>query len=134
MKKHSIYHQYENFIYLLNLGQVWGSIENLNMMAYRALTPVNEETERLKDLILRLCRLSFQLTFLAVQGDGEIGHLVGKGLLTEKEKRWLDAATIGTRPLMVVDWIYKYFDVLKQKGYNTSEVDFLIHSNIQSLR
>ncbi len=103
-------------------------------MAYRALTPVNEETERLKDLILRLCRLSFQLTFLAVQGDGEIGHLVGKGLLTEKEKRWLDAATIGTRPLMVVDWIYKYFDVLKQKGYNTSEVDFLIHSNIQSLR
>jgi hypothetical protein len=120
--------------YLLSLGQVWGSIGNLNMMAYRALTPVNEETERLKDLILRLCRLSFQLTFLAVQGDGEIGHLVEKGLLTEKEKHWLDAATIGTRPLMVVDWIYKYFDVLKQKGYNTSEVDFLIHSNIQSLR
>ena len=105
------------------------------MIAYRILTPVNEETERLKDLVLRLCRLCFQLMFLAVQGDGNIAPLKAKGLLTEKEELWLNDATIGTRPLLVVDWIYKFFDVIREKGYSYSDpTEWQIHSNITSLR
>lgn len=105
------------------------------MFAYRALVPVNEDTEKLKDLILRLSRLSFQLTFLAVQGEAELGALVERGLLTEKEKLWLDDATIGTRPLVVVDWIYSYFDLLREKGYYYSDpMEVQIHTNLQTLR
>eukprot|EP01040_Poterioochromonas_malhamensis_P004655 gene4655-4988_t len=117
------------------LGQIWGAIENLNMIAYRVLGPVNEDSDKLKDLILRLCRLCFQLTFLAVQGDGELGHLVDRGLLTEKEKLWLDDATIGSRPMVVVDWIYSYFDMIREKGYKYGDpVEEKIHTNVQSLR
>ena len=105
------------------------------MIAYSVLGPANEDSDKLKDLILRLCRLCFQLTFLAVQGDGELGHLVDRGLLTEKEKLWLDDATIGSRPMVVVDWIYSYFDMIREKGYKYGDpVEEKIHTNVQSLR
>jgi len=117
------------------LSQIWGAIENLNMIAYRVLGPANEDSDKLKDLILRLCRLCFQLTFLAVQGDGELGHLVDRGLLTEKEKLWLDDATIGSRPMVVVDWIYSYFDMIREKGYKFGDpVESQVHVNVQNLR
>lgn len=118
-----------------SLGQMWGAIENLNMFAYRALTPQNEETEKLKDLILRLTRLSFQLTFLAVQADGDLSELYEKGLVTDKERLWLEDCLIGTRPLVVVNWIFSYFDMLKKKGYKFSDpIEWQITSNIESLR
>jgi hypothetical protein len=117
------------------LGQLWGSIENLNMFIYRALKEPTEENERLKDIMTRMGRLIMRLTFLAVQGDGELQPLVDHGLLTEKEKVWLDDSTIGTRPLIVVDWIYSYFDALRDKGIRFSDpMEVQIHTNMQSLR
>jgi hypothetical protein len=117
------------------LGQLWGSIENLNMFIYRALKEPTEENERLKDIMTRMGRLIMRLTFLAVQGDGELQPLVDHGLLTEKEKVWLDDSTIGTRPLIVVDWIYSFFDALRDKGVRFSDpMEVQIHTNMQSLR
>jgi hypothetical protein len=117
------------------LAQMWGAIENLNMFAYRALTPENEETEKLKDLILRLTRLTFQLTFLAAQGEADLTVIVEQGLVTEKEKVWLEDCAVGTRPLIVVNWVYKYFDVLREKGYSFSQpTEWQIATNMQNMR
>ena len=117
------------------LGQIWGSIENLNMFAFRALAPETEETEELKDLMIRLGRLIMRLTFLAVQAEDNLDQLVTTGILTEKERLWLQDTTIGTRPLVVVNWIYAYFDNLKEKGYHISDpLEVQIHTNMQSLR
>lgn len=104
------------------------------MFVCRILMPITEETERLKDLHLRLCRLTFQLTFLAVQGNSELGPLVEKGLLTEKEKLWLDEAAVGTRPLVVVDWLYAFIDELRKKYPYSDPLEVQIHTNMQSLR
>jgi hypothetical protein len=120
------------------LGSIWGALENLNMFAYRILnsSSPNNEVEPLKDCLLRLSRLSFQLTFLACQGDGNLEPLVARGILTEKEKDWLDAVdALGTRPLVVVDWIYSYFDLLKKKDYEISDaLEQHIHQEVKSLR
>jgi hypothetical protein len=122
---------------------VWGCCENLNMTAYKILSrnqnehseEKREEVEQLKDLILRLSRLIFQLTFLACQSDGDLEPLLEKGLLTEKEKSWLDELTIGTRALCVVNWMYKYFDVLRTKGYEYGDLlESQVQTNIQNLR
>lgn len=101
------------------------------MFAYHALVPVNEDTEKLKDLLLRLSRLLFQLTFLAVRGDDELDYLVERELLTEKEKLWLEDATIESRPLVVVNWIFSYFDFLHEKGYNYK---MQLLTNVEHLR
>jgi hypothetical protein len=117
------------------LGQIWGSIENLNMFAFRTLAPETEETEELKDLMIRLGRLIMRLTFLAVQAEDNLDQLVTTGILTEKERLWLQDTTNGTRPLVVVNWIYAYFDNLKEKGYHISDpLEVQIHTNMQSLR
>jgi hypothetical protein len=124
-------------------GVVWGCCENLNMVAYKILTKdedernqeKTEEAERLKGLILRLSRVIFQLTFLACQSEGDLAPLLEKGLLTDKEKSWLDELTIGTRALCVVNWMYKYFDVLRKKGYDYGDmIEMQIHTNCQNLR
>lgn len=141
-------------------GQVWGALENLNLSAYQILfthspkfqivdgkvvssgsesesnSTVAEHVELLKDYILRISRLDFQLLFLAMQGEANMDKLVEKSLLTDKEKVCLDGCTVGTRPLVVMSWFTAYFDELKKKyGYKIGDVDEnLIQSNISSLR
>lgn len=117
------------------LGQVWGAIENLNVIAFRGLKSENEENEKLKDLITRMGRLVMRLTFLACQADSNMEPLIESGILLPKEKLWLGEATVGTRPLIVVNWIYSYFDALAEKGIKFPDpVDSQIHMNILSLR
>jgi hypothetical protein len=108
------------------LGSVWGALENLNMFAYHIIDDndhaSHEEKEQLKDCLLRLTRLVFQLVFLAVQGESNLKPLIEMKLLTEKEMLWLDEAVLGTRPLIVVDWMYSYFfTILKKKNYHISD-------------
>jgi len=47
----------------------------------------------------------------------DLSELVELNLLTEKEQEWLAAATIGTRPLLVVSWLLELFDSIKAAGY-----------------
>ena len=95
------------------LGTAWGAIENLNMIVFAMLREPTPENIKLCNLFIRHSRLVMRLIFLAVQGDGNLTPLLKEGILLEKEQTWLEATTIGTRPLMVVSWIGQFFDKLR---------------------
>ncbi len=117
------------------LGQEWGAIENLNLIAYRLIQDNSEQAMKLKDMILRYGRVAMLLTFKALQADGNLTNLKDQDLLTDDEEKWLSSAAIGTRPLVVVSWISKYFENLHKFGYIADEqMNSLIVSNVASLR
>lgn len=76
------------------------------------------------------------LTFRAAQSSDDFALLEELKLLSADEERWLRAAAIGTRPLMVVSWISEYFEeLLPSKGCEVNDVAMsLIASNTLSLR
>lgn len=105
------------------------------MIAYHLIPGNDTKAKQLKALILRYGRLAMFLTFKAVQGDADLSNLCSMDLLTEDEEQWLAAAAIGTRPLVVVSWISKYFDSLPQFGYKChDQLNTLIINNVASLR
>lgn len=71
--------------------------------------------------LLRYGRLSMQLLFLAAQGSEDFKLMYELGLLAKpsepdrrisEEEKWLRAAAIGTRPLIVVGWLQTALDKL----------------------
>lgn len=106
------------------VGTLWGSLENLCMFTFNNLRENTEQNRRVSELLLRHCRLVFAVLFLSCQGDSNLTPLIEKGFLLEKEKVWLEAANVGTRPLIVVGWMTQFFEVLEKKmGKPLSESD-----------
>lgn len=64
------------------------------------------------DKVARLSRACMRLLFLATQGDGNLSELLQEGLITEREHEWLLETQIGSRPLIIVSWLYDLFDTL----------------------
>ena len=46
----------------------------------------------------------------------DLSELQEQKLITSKEREWLQAATIGTRPLIVVSWIDEFIASLSAAG------------------
>ena len=122
-------------------GQLWGSIENLNMIVQRILLsntsamPVdvpastilaaenrrNGKEVALSEDLIRLSRLCFILTFKAVQENGHADQLVTQlkdELIDEKEQKWLLDTTSSSRPLLVVTWMERFMVKLEEEGYD----------------
>lgn len=101
-----------------------------------ALEQLADEEQLLVNRIIRYARLSMVLTFRAAQSSEDFSLLEELKLLSADEERWLRAAAIGTRPLMVVSWISEYFEeLLPSKGCEVNDVAMsLIASNTLSLR
>jgi len=119
------------------LGQLWGAIENLCQVNFFVLFKYGngKQEMELSDRTIRYARLSMKLTFMAVQADDNLPALVEMNLLTEKEREWLAAATIGTRPLIVVSWMQELFDSIKAAGYRVSaSQDFTVLTNVTQMR
>lgn len=105
------------------------------MIAYHLIPDNESQAKQLKAMILRYSRLTMFLTFKAVQADNDLSNLRNQELLTEDEEQWLSAAAIGTRPLVVVSWISKFFASLPQFGYKChDQLNTLIINNVASLR
>jgi len=128
------------------LGQFWGSLENILMIAFKTIQTVrnsrldelrtasssNNDNKKAEDKIflecqlqaarlLRYGRLSMQLLFLAAQGSEDFKLIYELGLLAKpnesdgrisEEEKWIRAAAIGTRPLIVVGWLQTALDKL----------------------
>eukprot|EP01034_Spumella_vulgaris_P023521 gene23521-29743_t len=96
--------------------------------------PPSQEVE-LTDRFIRYSRLIMKLTFMAVQADANLEPLLEMKLLTPREKEWLAAAQVGTRPLIVNVWISEFFDSLHEAGYRVNEITAsMIITNVTSLR
>lgn len=103
---------------------MWGSLENLCMTAFKILKEPTKQNQQLSNLIIRHSRLVFATLFLAFNPHKDIGMLIEKGILLEKEKVWLLSVSPGTRPLMVVSWMTQYFeDIEKKLGKHISDID-----------
>jgi hypothetical protein len=93
------------------------------------------EQQQYCERIIRYSRLNMMLTFLAAQGRDDFSLLEESQLLTnEEEKAWLKAATIGTRPLVVVVWISELIDVIEQRYGSDDIAQSLLLTNIANLR
>lgn len=121
---------------ILLLGQQWGALENLNYIAYVLIgRDDSDRARKMKETILRHSRLNMFLTFMALQGDGDLGKLEEKCLVTVDERKWLEATALGTRPLMVISWMSNFFDDLIAMGYKYGDVyHSMIVTNLMSLR
>ncbi|RYG95675.1 hypothetical protein EON65_55620 [archaeon] len=122
----------------VTLGQAWGAIENLNLLAYQLVQSADkEQDEQLCELILRYSRLCFQLIFQAAQNDADLTSLKDVNLLTDIEEKYLLECGIGSRPLVLVSWINEFFVQLKTKykypGLNEIVLSNII-ANVASLR
>lgn len=103
---------------------------------------INDRIETLKaeqqqycERIIRYSRLNMMLTFLAAQGRDDFSLLEELQLLTnEEEKEYLKAATIGTRPLVVVVWISEYLDEVQQRYSADFSTSFNLVNNVTNLR
>lgn len=119
------------------LGQTWGALENLNLLAYQLIRSENtKQDDYLCDLMLRHSRLVFQLLFHAVQGVDQLDELKERQLLTETEAKHLRECTIGTRPLVVTAWINQFIqDLFTRYKYPCNEMIVAnLASNVANLR
>jgi hypothetical protein len=151
----------------VTLGTMWGATENLNVLLTSKLHPLKSDPNASKELIakidnlfdrlLRYSRLTFALTFMALQSKNDLEPLLRQGgpsrsmdtmsemgvgagggaLLTPKEREWLDAVSIGTRPLHTCMWMLRIFETLDKEPFkvkvNESQ-ERLIYQNITGLR
>eukprot|EP01031_Cornospumella_fuschlensis_P037398 gene37398-45415_t len=116
----------------VTLGQVWGAIENLNLLAYQLIQSADkEQDDMLCELILRYSRLCLQLLFKAAQNESDLANLKAINLLTDIEEKYLLECSIGTRPLVLVSWIHQFFVQLKSK-YKYTTINEIVLSNIIS--
>jgi hypothetical protein len=124
------------FTVFFSLGQQWGALENLNYISYVLIGRDNSDRAvKMKETILRYSRLNMFLTFMALQGDGDLNKMEERKLITIGEKKWLDATALGTRPLMVISWMSNYFDDLLTMGYKYGDVyHSMIVNNLMNLR
>eukprot|EP01035_Chromulina_nebulosa_P017920 gene17920-23540_t len=79
-------------------GKMWGGLENINLIAANLLDPKINQDIIFQDKLLRFSRLTMRLLFLSAQENED-------KLLDPVEKDWLQACTVGTRPLMSCMWI-----------------------------
>lgn len=102
----------------VTLGQLWGAVENACQVTFSAVFKHRRGRQEMEisDLVIRYSRLSMRLTFMAVQAVEDLSQLQEQGLITAKEKEWLDATSVGTRPLVVVSWLHEMFDSLTAAG------------------
>eukprot|EP01035_Chromulina_nebulosa_P031306 gene31306-41725_t len=119
------------------LGQLWGAVESTCQISFRVLFSHGhgQQEMELSELIIRYARLSMRLTFMAVQAVDDLSELQEQKLITSEEREWLQDATIGTRPLIVVSWIDEFFRSLTAAGYGVIMSDSInVVSHVASIR
>jgi len=58
----------------------------------------------------------YYLLILPQPAVDDLSELESQKLITSDERQWLQASTIGTRPLVVVSWIDEFFRSLETAG------------------
>jgi len=120
------------------LGQLWGSIENLCQVNFVVLFKHGNGKQEMDYRTSQFDMFDFRWSWLLWQFKShkpvlffiwifviyfnfldvdDLSELVKLNLLTEKEQEWLAAASIGSRPLLVVSWLLELFYSIKAAGY-----------------
>jgi hypothetical protein len=117
-------------------GGIWSSLENLNYSSFSLLAKDNSEVSTmLQNNVLRYSRSVLLLTFYALQERDNLDELVSNGLLTTQEASWLTAATITTRPHMLVGWLSRTFQEILEMRYTHAVVNQIgIQGHMNGLR
>ncbi len=105
-------------------------------MTARLLRSEDIEKDRVNnDLVVRYSRLSMLLTFLAAQDSDDFSIIRSNNLVTPDEEQWLQSASIGSRPMLVVGWLSEFFDTVTSQGYTIGDMNrsFLL-TNLINLR
>jgi predicted membrane chloride channel (bestrophin family) len=109
------------------VGGLWGSLENIVMLSHSMLQNNTEQDILLNDTIHRYVLSIFRLLFLAGQNNNNLIPLVEDlHLLTNEEIKILQETGMGTRPLVVIGWLGKIFELMNNAGYN----DYMIQSQL----
>eukprot|EP01036_Dinobryon_divergens_P030509 gene30509-39762_t len=109
------------------LGQLWGAVESTCQISFRVLFSHGhgQQEMELSELIIRYVRLTVD----------DLSELQEQKLITSEEREWLQDATIGTRPLIVVSWIDEFFRSLTAAGYGVIMSDSInVVSHVASIR
>ena len=104
-----------------HLGGLWGALENMAVLAhkmFRGSTPVENE---MKLTVMRYIRMCMLTLFFAAQGRDDLSFLEEKQLILPDELQILKKTSIGTRPLLLVGWFSKLFDVAYESGYGPTD-------------
>ena len=116
-------------------GQVWGSLENLYMIAARINHNLHDKTEmKTRETVLRLCRATMRLLFKAAGGVDDISDLEFEQLLTEKETPVLKQANIGTRAFVVIGWLEAIFISIKKQLKDIDASPWEWHKQLQNAK
>eukprot|EP00981_Chlorochromonas_danica_P009125 scaffold2507_cov257-Ochromonas_danica.AAC.3 len=121
------------------LAQAWTAIEHICLMTFQTISRQckdRKEEEELSFLLIRYCRLCFQLLFKSMQHDEDLSTLQTAGLLTPMELKYLRMATLLSRPLVVIGWMNQYFEDLRHKyKFRCNDVfDGQVANNLMNLR
>lgn len=118
------------------IGQLWGALEDLNLITFRIVLCSNMPADdQAMDTVTRYGRLMMRLLFQAAQSNGDLSPLHTAELLTTEERSWLEPAQTGTRPLVVVSWLLCFFEALQRQGYHINDQDMqLITAKVMQVR
>lgn len=106
------------------VGGLWESVDDLALVL--AAHFPDPGSRPLKELVLRYCLASLDLTFMQAQGtDGVLQGLVLQGLLTPDEKRKLEELV--SKPQAVWVWVAGIFQQLAERGKLSSRLLFSLY-------
>jgi hypothetical protein len=130
----SYYVNYFNTVRHQYLGTLWGACENLFLYAHQLFPGQGEQEMMLKKTVQRYTHSIFLLVFHACQNKTDLEFFYGRNLLTPDEGEILIQASSGTRPLIIVGWLSRLFEVTQRMGYSSFIVDTQALAVISALR
>jgi hypothetical protein len=130
----SYYVNYFNTVRHQYLGTLWGACENLFLYAHQLFPGQGEQEMMLRQTVQRYTHSIFLLVFHACQNKTDMEFFYGRNLLTPDEGEILVQASLGTRPLIIVGWLSRLFEVTQRMGYSSFIVDTQALTVISSLR
>jgi hypothetical protein len=125
------------FIRNTTIGVLWGALENLVVFGLYVTDKHKTRPEIIecREDLIRYARLVLRLVFSAGRNEDNLKDIELQGLLRNKEYDSLSAAMVGTRPLMVIMWLWRLFDKMKAFGVEiTDEGNLLIQTDIDAAR
>lgn len=130
----SYYVNYYNSVRHQYLGSLWGACESVFLCAHQLFPGDGEQEMMLKNTVQRYTHSIFLLVFHACQGKTDFEFFYERKLLTSDEGTILAKASLGTRPLVIVGWLSRLFEVTQRMGYSNFTVDTQVLTAVSNLR
>lgn len=130
----SYYVNYYNSVRHQYLGTLWGACENAYFYAHQLFPGNGEQEMMLKRTVQRYTHSIFLLVFHACQGKTDFEFFYGRNLLTPDEGAILAKASLGTRPLVIVGWLSRLFEITQRIGYSNFIIDTQVITVVSGLR